>query len=238
MSKILYLVILITFYNDLFSQVKDKDFFFGLSDSIVLSQCSEDFCEILFKNKQYSYQRRVDLTDSNIDLRKANNQKYAKKFEKDFHIVSYGDLKVFNKIINVKKDKSHYSGWNLQLIFIEDSLTETYGTIPDFKILEIAYNRFIESSMISEDSVKKILEPKFTLTPHFETNYSIRYDINTNQVIWIASRAKKVKDGRNRFGGQSYLTEDGKVVVESIELDAETGAILKEEIEECEVRIR
>jgi len=66
---------LITFIPVLYSQEKDKEYFLGIADSIVLSQCTEGFYEILNKNKQYSFQRRVDLTDPRIDL---DNQKYTK----------------------------------------------------------------------------------------------------------------------------------------------------------------
>lgn len=87
---------------------------------------------------------------------------------------------------------------------------------------------------------KEIIEPLFSVYPHSTCNYSLMYDVSTSKIIWCATVDKYIKNEvTNNNGGKLYLNKKGNRTCELIKMDAMTGKIIAQNInEDVEIRIK
>jgi len=86
---------------------------------------------------------------------------------------------------------------------------------------------------------EKISEKRFKINPHSETQYSLIYDTTMNKIIWNASACKIMNGKKSNNHNNFYHNQNGNITLEIIELDAMTGKIISQHIDdEVEIRIR
>ena len=101
----------------------------------------------------------------------------------------------------------------------------------------ISVNEYIKINLAK---VKLLAEPQLKMKPHLNPSYRLIYDIDSNKIIWKISAIKSNgKIGLNENGGRSYINQQGKSIVEYLEIDAMNGVVLNSRVDNnVNIRIR
>lgn len=93
---------------------------------------------------------------------------------------------------------------------------------------------------IDKEKLKSMAASNLKIHPHQKPIYKLVYDVDSNKIIWVINATKTMRDGQlNRYGGKAFTNNKGLNTVETIEIDAIDGAVLKNVInEDVEIRIR
>jgi hypothetical protein len=174
----------------------------------------------------YSNKKHIDSLDMTLELKKYNDTIHINNSKNEFKIEKYRKLFIGDNHLIIRENGINYYDNNTKLL-IKTTEFETHSD--DFTNLKIGYNE-----------AKKIIEPIFTIDPHSSPHYSFIFDISTNKIIWLAQVDKYIANNTpNEYGGKLYLNKKGQATSESIEIDAMTGKVITQQLnDDVEIRIR
>ncbi len=196
-----------------------------LADSIVISNSSEKFLESIrhYDNNGIHFSV-IDYSNPNLDVNKLLDTTYTNKFRIEVYRVFYQGLKIGNENLFIEDSTRTYSTLH---VFIDFDSALNVMEQPDFKTLELANNRALNTKIISREEAKKISEPKFTIkTDDNQILLYPVYNLLDDSIYWHASKLDKNQNRNKEF------------LKELIIINAVTKKIIHQNTEEVKIVLK